>query len=164
MAGRRAKPVRRHAYSAVPVVVHAPLLAKRLKEQMKAKGIGVRQLAEETKVDKTTISAWQRGNQRRVRVGTVHKVAAKLDTTVEHLLDLPPTLSDAGSVVSEQVALLKRVAALGPAVAALTQHQPVDLPMVLERHRRRLAEIDQVLTELDGLAKAASETGGPKRT
>lgn len=95
-------------YTAIPVVAHAPALAARLREAMDAKGIGVRELATRTGINKGTISAWQRGDQQRVQVDRVRRAATVLGTTAEHLLDLPPPTQPAGDS-SDQIELVQRI-------------------------------------------------------
>lgn len=68
---------------------------------MRAAGLGVRELAARSGVDKGTISSWRRGTQSRVRVEKVMAVARELGTTAEELLGLPPTKGASPAPVSQ---------------------------------------------------------------
>ena len=141
MSGRTPKNGRTQTYTAKAVMVDAPQLAARLTRQMELKGVGTRDLAKATKVDKATISAWRSGTQTRVKVPTVRKVAARLDTTAEYLLDMPLMKQPShAQPTPEQLDLVRRVTSLGP----------------------KLAGMEEVLPELGDLVKAAKRAKGGK--
>jgi transcriptional regulator with XRE-family HTH domain len=81
--------VRVGPYTATPLVVDAPGLAQRLTAAMTAANLTLRPLADLSKVDKETISNWQRGIVTNVHIAKVRQVAVALGTTAEDLLDLP---------------------------------------------------------------------------
>jgi transcriptional regulator with XRE-family HTH domain len=128
---------------------------------MASAGVGVRALAKRSRVDKGTISAWHSGSQRRVRVATARKVAAALGAPVEYLLDLPPTgeEEEAGAALSsEQVRVLRRIAALAPAIEAL-EEPTTDLSQALAASGARLARLEDVLLQLKSLADDVRSAG-----
>jgi transcriptional regulator with XRE-family HTH domain len=93
-------------YSAQPILVAAPLFSERLATAMRSTGVSGRALAEQSGVDKGTITEWLQGGERAVRVETVRKVAATLGTTAEHLLDLPVDPDERPSAQSATAPLL----------------------------------------------------------
>lgn len=131
---------------------------------MENSSIGVRALAQRSGVDKGTVSAWHSGAQTRVRVETARKVAAALGTTVEYLLDMPPTGGpELGKALrSDQVRLLRRIAALAPAIEAL-EEPTADLSQALAASETRLARLEDVLQQLKILAEDARGVSDPER-
>lgn len=91
VSGQNWHSVRVNTYNAKVLLVEAPELPQRLDESMRIAGLGVRELAARSGVDKGTISSWRRGAQSRVRVEKVMAVARELGTSAEELLGLPPT-------------------------------------------------------------------------
>ncbi len=105
-------------------MVDSPGLAGRLIEFMSAAGLTVRQLEERSRVNKDTIGAWRSGAQERVRVDKAERIAVVLGIGVEELLDLPPPVPGGkpeSPSPAERLALLRRVAALRPAIEELRQ-------------------------------------------
>lgn len=143
-------------------MVEAPGFAERLSERMKARKIGVRHLARDSGLDKSTVSSWKRGGQRLVRVDKVRRVASVLETTAEDLLGLPAPAPPPDAMPSSQDELLRRLADLQPTLEALVAPTP-DLLEALDRHQRRLAQLQEALAELSRLAggtRPSSRRGG----
>lgn len=107
-------------YTAQPVEVEAPELAARLTRAAAAAGLSMRELATASGLDKNTVSAWQRGTTTRVRVSNVRRLATVLDTTAEHLLDMPPAQSRPNPPPTN-ASLLRRIAALAPVSETLAE-------------------------------------------
>jgi transcriptional regulator with XRE-family HTH domain len=127
---------------------------------MASAGLGVRALAQRSRVDKGTISAWRSGGQTKVRVETAGKVAAALGTSVEHLLDMPPArLRGSPAPPPEQVRLLRRMVALAPAIEA-AEEPTTDLSQALAVSEARLASLEDLLLQLKKLADEARAAGG----
>jgi|GEM_PF-5238569 len=87
----------------------------------------VRKLAAASGVDKTTIQRWKKGEQPRVEVAAVRKVAHSLGTTAEDLLDIPAGAAGTAPPTPPPRAdvLRQRIAALDPEdLAALERTLP----------------------------------------
>jgi transcriptional regulator with XRE-family HTH domain len=101
-----------------PWAVASPGFPDRLAKRMKDADRRVRELAEASDVNKSTISLWRKGEQKRYTVETVERVAAELGTTAAELLDLPdPSPAKSGgpaAISAEQLELLHRVDSLRP--------------------------------------------------
>ncbi|HSS33367.1 MAG TPA: hypothetical protein VLL27_08830 [Solirubrobacterales bacterium] len=95
------------------------------------------ELAEKTDVNKETISLWRGGGQKAYTYEKVKRVAERLGTTAEALLDIPVgNESAAGMSTSQQAAsaqreFVRRVAELGPVLDRLA-----DLEEVVEEAMR----------------------------
>ena len=155
--------VRVYRYTGIALVVESPGLSDRLVKRMESVGIGVRALAKRSGVNKGTISAWHSGAQTSVRVATAVKVAAALGTSVEDLLDLPPADEEEppDALAHNRVSLLRRVAALAPAVEAL-EDPTTELARALAANGEKLARLEDVLQQLRDLVDDARSVSGSK--
>jgi transcriptional regulator with XRE-family HTH domain len=102
------------SYSASPERIAVPNLAERLIERMDTRGISVRQLADDADVNKDTIRCWRKGKVKSVRLDLAERVATALDTSAEHLLDLPanPRTGKARAAAGEIGSLVTRLEGL----------------------------------------------------
>lgn len=94
--------------------MQAPEFPERLRELLDASSYSLRQLAKESGVNKDTISSWIRGKRKSYTVATVQRVAIKLGTTAEALLELP-TQTDADAALRVEpihLELISRMARL----------------------------------------------------
>jgi transcriptional regulator with XRE-family HTH domain len=158
MLGRFTQNALMSPYTAQPLEVEAPQLAERLTEAIRARGISARQAAIDSGLNKGTVVAWRRGDQRRVQVDKVRQLAGVLGTTAEHLLDLPPTASgQAGTAGPEQIELVRRIAALRPILAQLDSPSE-DLLRALTLNTKRLERIEAFLPELREVVEDARRT------
>lgn len=94
---------------------------------------GTVELADAAKVNKETISLWRGGQQKSYRYEKVARVAARLGTTAEDLLDLPvlekpaqrPAAPRKATASPRQQKLVRRIAALGPVIEGLSELEEV---------------------------------------
>jgi transcriptional regulator with XRE-family HTH domain len=82
-------------YTSTTLSVVAPLFAERLADSMATAKVSVRDLAEQSGVDKDTINQWRHGRRKAVTVELVRQLAPLLNTTAERLLDMPEPDGDA---------------------------------------------------------------------
>jgi transcriptional regulator with XRE-family HTH domain len=71
-----------------PYSVASPQFPARLTQLMRDRDYRVRKLAEDSRVDKGTISSWRQGRQKRYTIATVAKVAAVLGMSASDLLEI----------------------------------------------------------------------------
>lgn len=127
-------------------MVHAPEFPGRLRQQMKMAGLGVRELAERSGVDKGTISGWSRKKDpsTTVRVESVRSIARALAVSAEMLLDMPEPGESAADTPTD---LVRRIAALQSGIEEL-ESPTVELAAALEVNLRKLSRLAVVLPEL----------------
>ena len=96
---------------------------------MREVSCGTLELADAAGVNKETISLWRGGQQKSYSYEKVTRVAARLGTTAEDLLDLPalkktarPSGAPQSAVTSpRQQELVRRIAELGPIIEGLSE-------------------------------------------
>lgn len=136
--------------------MRAPLLAIRLKRQIKLSGLNLRELAKKSDVDKSTISLWTQESDddppRAVRVESVRAVARVLGVEAEYLLDLPHQSTEK----AEDADLLRRLAALRAQTEAL-EDPAADLSESLKENLERFTMLSTLLEELRELTAEARQ-------
>lgn len=147
-------------YSAETVQVRAPKLAERLKEAIDHSPFKLRELADRSGVDKSTISLWTQeakdGKPKAVRVESVRAVARVLGVETNYLLDIPDPPEEKER---DYTLLLQRMAALA-ARAEQLEDPAADLSETLLESVKRFGNLSVLLEELRDLTAEARRATG----